>query len=501
MGRALRQFTVSKGKTAGRNSSGRITAFHRGGGAKRLQRRVDLKRSTSAMGIVERVEYDPNRSSRIALVRWIEGVLPHSKGKCNMSKEFAPPIEILEPTTATICGSFSFSSLPGKVDQGNAVYSSPVSISGLPTKLSSSQEASAGRKITCAKDVFLSAFSAVKAKDKMAPYSFSGFFGFPRIAVAGAKPAFIAPAMKEEVREKNTFSVSEVRNWKSRTDLLAHRLKRKAAISWQSFRGQDTLGLGIFTRNEPKPQVVDGSLPATSVSEGLKVGGAFMASCVPVSYVLASHQLEPGKMVINCNWSRPSSNSLKPAHNAQTYHRFQDLARTTKERQDGGGNQPAASPRPLAQRYDMLDLNYQVGNCMPLANIRIGTLVHDIECNPGQGGKLVRSAGTCAKLVKEPAEQCLLRLPSGAEKLIDSQCRATIGMVSNPSHGARKLRKAGQSRWLGRRPIVRGVAMNPIDHPHGGGEGRTKGGRPSVSPWGKPTKDGFKTARAIRRKK
>jgi ribosomal protein L2 len=85
-----------------------------------------------------------------------------------------------------------------------------------------------------------------------------------------------------------------------------------------------------------------------------------------------------------------------------------------------------------------------------------------------------------------------VRLPSGVEKLIDSRCRATIGIVSNPNHGARKLRKAGQSRWLGRRPIVRGVAMNPVDHPHGGGEGRTKGGRPSVSPWGKPTKAGFR---------
>ena len=98
--------------------------------------------------------------------------------------------------------------------------------------------------------------------------------------------------------------------------------------------------------------------------------------------------------------------------------------------------------------------------------------------------------------MKEPAPPTLslrlVRLPSGLEKVIDSRCRATIGIVSNPNHGARKLRKAGQSRWLGRRPIVRGVAMNPVDHPHGGGEGRTKGGRPSVSPWGKPTKAGFR---------
>ena len=152
-----------------------------------------------------------------------------------------------------------------------------------------------------------------------------------------------------------------------------------------------------------------------------------------------------------------------------------------------------------------LDINSQIGSCMPLAAMRIGTMIHNIEVNPGQGGKLVRAAGTCAKILKEPTSRyCLIKLPSGAEKLIDSRCRATIGMVSNPSHGARKLRKAGQSRWLGRRPVVRGVAMNPVDHPHGGGEGRSKSsgnhGRCSLTPWGKPCKSGYKTGPLKRRK-
>ena len=106
--------------------------------------------------------------------------------------------------------------------------------------------------------------------------------------------------------------------------------------------------------------------------------------------------------------------------------------------------------------------------------------------------------------MKEPAPPTLslrlVRPPSGVEKLMDSRCRATIGRVSNPNHGARKLRKAVQSRWLGRRPFVRGVAMNPVDHPHGGGEGRTKGGRPSVSPWGKPTKAGFRAGAESKRR-
>ncbi|XP_050226517.1 60S ribosomal protein L2, mitochondrial [Mercurialis annua] len=142
-----------------------------------------------------------------------------------------------------------------------------------------------------------------------------------------------------------------------------------------------------------------------------------------------------------------------------------------------------------------LDINSQVGTCMRLGSMRIGTLIHNIEMNPGQGGKLVRAAGTFAKIMKEPTEKtCLVKLPSGVEKLIDSQCRATIGKVSNASHNTRKLRKAGHSRWLGRRPVVRGVAMNPVDHPHGGGEGRSKSsgsfGRVSQTPWGKPTKCG-----------
>ncbi|KAL1329997.1 hypothetical protein HN51_047163 [Arachis hypogaea] len=151
------------------------------------------------------------------------------------------------------------------------------------------------------------------------------------------------------------------------------------------------------------------------------------------------------------------------------------------------------------------DINSRIGSCMPLSSMRIGTIIHNIELNPGQGGKLVRAAGTCAKILKEPTSKyCLIQLPSGVKKMIDSRCRATVGTVSNPSHGDKKLRKAGQSRWLGRRPVVRGVAMNPVDHPHGGGEGKSKSsgrwGKGSRTPWGKPTKSGFKTGPLKRRK-
>ncbi|EPS68797.1 hypothetical protein M569_05971, partial [Genlisea aurea] len=152
------------------------------------------------------------------------------------------------------------------------------------------------------------------------------------------------------------------------------------------------------------------------------------------------------------------------------------------------------------------DLSSNIGSCMPLADMRIGMYVHNIELRPGQGGKLVRAAGTTAKILTEPnraTRYVEIKLPSGVKKLIDKRCRATIGQVSNPEHGKKKLRKAGQSRWLGRRPVVRGVAMNPVDHPHGGGEGKSKSsgshGRVSQTPWGKPTKGGYKTAR-VRRK-
>ncbi len=131
-----------------------------------------------------------------------------------------------------------------------------------------------------------------------------------------------------------------------------------------------------------------------------------------------------------------------------------------------------------------------VGNCMPLKNIPIGTTIHAIELRPGQGGEFCRSAGSCATLMARVNEWAQISLPSGEIRRIPANCRATIGKVSNPDHMNVVIGKAGRNRWKGRRPHVRGTAMNPIDHPHGGGEGRTKGGRHPVSPQGKPAKGG-----------
>lgn len=133
----------------------------------------------------------------------------------------------------------------------------------------------------------------------------------------------------------------------------------------------------------------------------------------------------------------------------------------------------------------------QPGNCMLLTAVPLGTWVHNIELQIGRGGQLCRSAGAYAQVMAKEGEYVLLRLPSGELRKVHKRCRATIGQVGNLEHENRTIGKAGRSRWMGRRPSVRGTAMNPIDHPHGGGEGRSKGRHP-VTPWGKPTK-GYKT--------
>jgi large subunit ribosomal protein L2 len=132
------------------------------------------------------------------------------------------------------------------------------------------------------------------------------------------------------------------------------------------------------------------------------------------------------------------------------------------------------------------------GNAMPLAAIPVGTIVHNLEMKPGAGGKIARAAGQYAQLVGKDSGYAQIKLMSGELRLVRGECMATIGAVSNPDNANQEIGKAGRSRWLGRRPHNRGVVMNPVDHPHGGGEGRTSGGRHPVTPWGKPTK-GYKT--------
>lgn len=135
---------------------------------------------------------------------------------------------------------------------------------------------------------------------------------------------------------------------------------------------------------------------------------------------------------------------------------------------------------------DQVDI--KPGNASPIGNMPVGTIVHNVELKIGKGGAIARSAGTYAQIVGRDQGYCIVRLNSGEQRLVHGSCFGTVGAVSNPDHMNISIGKAGRNRWLGKRPHNRGVAMNPIDHPHGGGEGRTSGGRHPVTPWGKPTK-------------
>lgn len=244
--KSLRRFTFGNGgKSAGRNSAGRITIWHRGGGAKRLQRTIDTKRNTPSMGIVERIEYDPNRSSRIALVRWIEGV---KQKKFNQIEEIAPLPQVSEPVTTSIRGLFTFSSMPGMVTQ---------------------RREGVGKE-TSVKDVFLSALSSSKAKGVTPSLS----HGLPRIAVAGAKPALFAPQTREFVEGENKFSLGDVQRWKMNSPVWKNRIKRRATLSWHS----------VAEKTKPKAR---------------KPVGDKLKDRAPVTYILASNQLEVGKIVMN----------------------------------------------------------------------------------------------------------------------------------------------------------------------------------------------------------
>nr|BDW36476.1 ribosomal protein L2 [Hyophila propagulifera] len=460
----LKQLTFRlKNKSAGRNSSGRITVFHRGGGSKRLHRKIDFQRRTSSIGLVQRINYDPNRSSRIALIRWLEAMKQPETANSQTEENAKRFLGRREKNIFFFSLLFSFSSLSKKAQRRNYV--------------------------------FFSALFSLKARKEAAILgSFGSFLVLPRIVLAGAKPPFFASRMKD-FGEHNTFSRSKGRKWKTHSGV--QRIERKA-LSWRNNR--------IFScrskHSEEGPMLEAG-----------KVDRA------PFTYILASDQLEAGKTIMNCDWSKLSTSfdQHKSFHNLLAHNdlRFQDHfghtsnedQRSFKVKEPARHSKAAFWPHPggdyaSSENKNILDSYYQmVGNCVSLANIPIGTWVHNIEWNPGQGAKLIRAAGTFAQIIKkfENTPQCIVRLPSGVDKLIDSRCRATVGIVSNLHHGKRKLDKAGQSRWLGRRPIVRGVAMNPVDHPHGGGEGRTKGGRPSVSPWGKPAKGKFKTV--VRKRK
>lgn len=158
---------------------------------------------------------------------------------------------------------------------------------------------------------------------------------------------------------------------------------------------------------------------------------------------------------------------------------------------DDGEKSYIIAPQRLAPGDTVISgdrVDIKPGNALPMANIPVGTIIHNVELKVGGGAQIARSAGTYVQLIGKDQGYAQLRMNSGEIRIIRAECMATIGAVSNPDKANIKLGKAGRKRWLGKRPAVRGVAMNPVDHPHGGGEGRTSGGRHPVTPWGKPTK-------------
>ncbi|KAI3773305.1 hypothetical protein L1987_47830 [Smallanthus sonchifolius] len=306
--RPLRQFVSGKGKSAGRNSAGRITIFHRGGGAKRLQRTVDLKRNTSSVGVVERIEYDPNRTSRIAVVRWVEGAGIDRHEKVNTVEDLAPPTRKFSPTM-TVKGQFSFSSLPGMQEERKVISVGPKTghvVVGLPkgivhgskSPFTKATTTPVGTQMTNVKDVFLSAFSSSKA-DKT-PYSFVNYLGLPRMAVAGARPDFFVPRLKDDGKDNESVALNEIKKWDKDSIAWAHKMKRKAAVSWQSVRGHKMLGLVGQNGSKLNSKTVDKQ----------KRDGKFTEDCAPVTYIIATQGMEAGKMVMNRESSKHSNDEL-----------------------------------------------------------------------------------------------------------------------------------------------------------------------------------------------
>ena len=158
---------------------------------------------------------------------------------------------------------------------------------------------------------------------------------------------------------------------------------------------------------------------------------------------------------------------------------------------EGGAQSYIIAPQRLAPGDTIVagrKVDVKPGNAMEVGQMPIGTIVHNVELKPGKGGQIARAAGTYVQVVGRDRGMVIVRLNSGEQRYVRADCMATVGAVSNPDNGNQTLAKAGRTRWLGKRPLTRGVAKNPVDHPHGGGEGRTSGGRHPVTPWGKPTK-------------
>jgi ribosomal protein L2 len=359
-GKAFKPLSYGKNsQKAGRNFSGSITIFHRGGGSKKLLRRIDFHRAKPARGLVERIEYDPNRTARIALVRW-----------SNIIKSATPPLA----NTNIGVGASSSQWLRAK------------------------------------------AFSYILASDKLK----SG-----------------DEVLNIEVINNQSSSAQRLQQLQHR---FAPQKRGAQLLRWSNEEQQ------LYQRS----------------------GNSLPLWMVPLGTLIHNIELYPGgggkaarAAGTSAQLVQKLTNDLSPVGPAWTQTASLPASREASKARSGGNNSGNSGESTIGSKRQHAGVPYSKA-------------------------ALVMKPNHCNHYVP----QCIIRLPSGQPQLIDLRCRATIGCVSNIDHGSQKLTKAGQTRWLGFRPIVRGVAMNPIDHPHGGGEGRTKGGRPSVSPWGKPAKGG-----------
>ena len=621
-GRAFKALSFGQNsKKAGRNFSGSITIFHRGGGSKKLLRRIDFQRKNLAKGCIERIEYDPNRTARIALVRWSNIKLNDSMSNVQSTNP-GHQIERVRALEVTIgvprlelsstCRRLNWrprllfahgtsflrrSFLPYSQFEQNVMYRAAVSYR-IPQRFVPERTTKlAEQKVLLFADSVTNAHSHERCAVENIPYT--------RSASADSAQRF---AQSEKVRQfrhsvHSTVAGSPAGNRiRPLTELTVPKVPtvqgtRSVRSAFSYILASDGLRCGDEILNiTALPSV--GSLdqaPKDSYSLMSKTGSRDENLLQPIGTIL---KCEPNFLtdVISSHKAvgclHPAGSEPKPKRaTQQTEPKVpQVLSSASAQRVLG----VSVEPDTIRPSDHVDDLYQKSGISLPLWLVPIGSVLHNIELYPSGGGKIARAAGTSAQLVRraelvapvavsslheslaggppygspvgwtsgevtlageggrqvlqhasyvseqrevlqfsqnrafesptmdptfQGAQQrdllkrgtsvlrssvsspptpvhrymrgsslCTIRLPSGQQQLLDLRCRATIGCVSNIEHRARMLTKAGQSRWLGFRPVVRGVAMNPIDHPHGGGAGRTKGGRPSVSPWGKPAK-------------
>jgi ribosomal protein L2 len=489
LSKAQTSLRFGQNKSAGRNASGSITVFHRGGGSKRLQRRIDFRRHTFGSGLVEKLEYDPHRSSRIALVRW--SGFTQSQPPATSSNS----THLLDDTEADYKTKPSLPCEPG-------VTSPPWYEEALGCFATKNNIALQSTPVVVYKD--LRKWSLYKRLYGVKQRSFFSYILAGDKLQLGDEVLNVHPGVKRALkpsvhsRKPPEFHIGPTQS--------------KQAFSAQKRPGSLYASRTGFTKQGPyystkgwKPRLTeafrfDTQAPLHNDEPSVLYHKDLNTSNRAVFGLKVKPYEPPHQKAANPTLRRyapPWWTTDGGAPNGSTiigglravFLRPRLCPSSTKEQAP-----TAAVPSSVPSKVHDTVFYQQVGNCGPLSHMPIGTCIHNIEWHPGQGAKGVRAGGSFAQLVQkwDSTLKCVVRLPSGHEKQLDSRCRATIGIVS-VSKKTRKLRKAGQTRWLGIRPTVRGVAMNPVDHPHGGGEGRTKGGRPSVSPWGKPTKGGFKT--------